>query len=184
MKQTIEKTWDLLDTTIKEIQKKNPEVFCNGTQESFDREFRKLYEYIKDNFMKDEVKNLDRHKVASIIIVSIIKMQVVGYKGNLPEDSKFFAPYVIAASVGITYMMDRLNLLLREKNLKQVDRLWFPDALSCDTEYIEIFSRNLYFANEISGWSLNPLDIAEKLFVLEYVTLEKNDIDPHVLKEE
>ena len=79
-------------------------------------------------------------------------------------------------------MQSQLNKILVDKNLQPIKALWFPKAVSCKTPYFEIFCRNLYFSNNSDKWGLNPLDIAEKLFILEYVTLEKAGIDPQILK--
>lgn len=81
-------------------------------------------------------------------------------------------------------MQDRLNKKLVDKGENPIGKIWMQDALSCDTPYFEILCRNLFYAKSDAGWNINPLDMAEKLFILEYVTLEKNGIDPHILKED
>lgn len=183
MRQTIERTWELLETTVKQINKQTPGVILdNDSYRKFDDNFRKIYNAIKEHYMENKVKNLDRHKVASIIIVSILKSNAIIYQGEIEQGKEFFGQYLIAASVGITFMQNQLNAILVEKNKEPIKNLWFPDPLSCDTPYFEIFCRNLYFSNCNSDWGLNPLDIAERLFLLEYVTLEKCGIDPHILK--
>jgi hypothetical protein len=184
MKQTIEKTWDLLENTVKQIRKKNSGVILDsGSYEKFDDIFRKIYSEIKERYMENTTQNLDRHKIASIIIISIINSNAIVYQGKVGEGEEFFGQYLIAASVGITFMQNQLNMLLIEKNKKPIEKLWFPDALSCDTPYFEIFCRNLYFSNNNDDWGINPLDIAERLFILEYVTIEKCGVDPHIFKE-
>lgn len=183
MRQTIERTWELLENTIKQIDKKTPGVVLSkGAYRRFDDNFRKLYNEIKEHYMENDVKNLDRHKVASIIIVSIIKANAIVYQGKVEQGKEFFGQYLIATSVGMTYMQYELNKLLVEKNEKTITKLWFPSPISCDTPYFEIFCRNLYFANCNNNWGLNPLDVAEKLFILEYITLEKYGINPKILK--
>ena len=81
-------------------------------------------------------------------------------------------------------MQDRLKKKLVDKGENPIGKIWMPDALSCDAPYFEILCRNLFYAKSDAGWNINPLDMAEKLFILEYVTLEKNGIDPHILKED
>ncbi len=181
MRQSIEKTWKLLEVTVEQM----PEMgVCESAFSEYDRVYRKMYKNIQERYMKDSSENLDRHKEAAIAIISIIKANAIVYKGEIKEGQIFIGSYMTAASVGVTLMIQRLNSLLAEKNLKTINRLWYPDALACDTSYFSIFYRNLYFSNNNEEWGLNPLDIAERLFILEYVTLEKNGIDPHVLKEE
>lgn len=184
MRQTIEKTWDLLENTVKQMNRIDSGVILDSNSyKKFDNNFRKLYSEIKEHYMESTVKNLDRHKIASIIIVSILNSNAIIYQGEIAQGEKFFGQYLIAASVGITFMQNQLNMLLIERNKEPIQKLWFPNALSCDTSYFEIFCRNLYFSNNNNDWGINPLDIAEKLFLLEYVTLEKCGIDPYILKE-
>lgn len=184
MKQTIEKTWSLLEKTVEVANRKNLNIILNAqAKEKFADEFETLHKHIKENYMREEIQNLDRHKVAAIIMVCILSSDALAYEGVLQENERFFGEYLIAGSVGINYMQDRLNSLLVEKNQNTIDKFWFPEALSCDTKYFEIFCRNLYYADNEEKWGLNPLDIAEKLFLIEYATLEKNGIDPCVLKD-
>lgn len=184
MKQTIERTWELLENTVKQINKKKSGVLLEGdSYKRFDDNFREMYHEIKERYMENTVRNLDRHKIASIIIVSILKSNAIVYQGEIEQGEEFFGQYLIAASVGITFMQNQLNALLIEKNKGPIKNLWFPDALSCDTPYFEIFCRNLYYSNNNDAWGINPLDIAEKLFLLEYMTMEKCGIDPHIFKE-
>lgn len=183
MKQTIERTWELLENTVDQLSKQTAGIVLNkDSYKKFDDNFRQAYKEIKEHYMDNNVKNLDRHKVASIIIVSILKSDAIVYQGKNEQNKEFFGQYLIATSVGITFMQNQLNTILVEKNEQPIKKLWFPDPLSCDTPYFEILCRNLYFSNNNSNWGLNPLEIAEKLFLLEYVTLEKCGIDPHVFK--
>lgn len=185
MKQTIEKSWDLLGKTVQMMQSKIADIeFDDKAKSTYDANFRRLYELIQKEYMKNDVKNLDRHKVASIIIISILKSNAIVYKKEIRDDKRFFGEYLIAVSVGIAYMQDRLNSKLIDKGQNTITKIWLPDAISCDTPYFEILCRNLYYSENSSEWGLNPLELSEKLFILEYVTLEKNNIDPHILKEE
>ena len=110
MRQMVEKIWELLECNIKEMNKKSQDVILNyEAHDRFYDYFKELYAEIKKNYMKNEVKNLDRHKVSGIIIVTIIKSDVIQYKGKMEENYIFFGKYVIATSVAITYMQDRLN---------------------------------------------------------------------------
>jgi hypothetical protein len=184
MKNLIEITWNLLKEPSKEIEKKYPGLLIDKDAKKLYAEyFEKYYNLIRHNYMKDRVENLDRHKVASIMIVSMIKAEVIKYNGELHEDEKFFGQYLIIATLGISYMQDKLNKLLINKGKEPISTLWLPTAISCDTLYFEILCRNLYFSNNNSEWGLNPLDLAEKLFIFEYVTLEKKKIDPSILKD-
>ncbi len=185
MTQTIDKTWDLLRVAVeKEVKKCSELSLDESAYETYKQNFKNLYGFIKKEYMKDKVKNLDRHKVAAIVIASIVQSEAVKYLGEIESGKTFFGQYLIASVVGMNYLQDRLNALLKERKLPKIEGLDFPEALSCDTKYLDIFSRNLYYSHGRAEWGINPLDIAEKLFLLEYRTLEKNGIDPKELKEE
>ena len=116
--------------------------------------------------------------------VAIIESKAVICSESLSENKRFIGQYLVAASVGMTYMQDRLNEILIKKHQNPIEKIWMPAfAFSCDVPYFEIFGRNLYFSNEIAKSVLNPLDISKELFLLEYITIEKNKIDPQLLKE-
>lgn len=182
MTEIIDKAWELLDVAVSQAKDKDEKVALNdAARDEFASSFKEKYNLIKDKFMKQSVKYLDRHKVASIIIASIVETNAVIYEGDIPKDSTFFGKYLIAFSVGMSYMQNRLNKILKEKGQKEIERFYFPTPFSCKTPYNEIFSRNLYYTHELTDWNLNLLDISEILFLLEYMTLEKNGIDPIVL---
>ena len=132
--------------------------------------------------MKDSSKPLDRHKIAAILIISTIRTDVLkSTKKN--ENDIFIGNYILATEVGLSYMLQILNEELEKRELPPIEKYYFPEAFSCKTDYSKIFYRNLYFSNENADWGLNPLDIAERLFLLEYITLLKNEIDTSILKE-
>ncbi len=186
-KDIIENTWLLLNNTIKAVKRENINVSLVGSaKEIYSNIFMKEIKYIKDNYMRSNVLHLDRHKTAGIIIYSVLKAKAIKYEGCPPKDSNFFGEYLVAGSLGINYMIDRLNAVLKKKDKKkrQITKLWMPEhVFSCEVPYFEIFCRNLYFAEQNEKWGINPLDLSEKLFLLEYITVEKEGIDPIILKE-
>ena len=186
LQQIVEKTWSMLDKAIKGIGRSADFMYVDSSaKEAFEDRFNNLYNHILNDYMKDTVEALDRHKVASIITVALIEADVIKFIGEIPSEKKFFGNYLVAASIGISYMQDRLNKKLIEKGENPIGKLWMPPyALSCDTPYFEIMCRNLYYSNNEFGWGLNPLEMADKLFILEYITLEKNGINPLILKED
>ena len=185
MDATTTAVWKLLDITIKNMRNSDSRIHLNAMAKSkFKSNFESLIQNIKDEYMDDTVKNLDRHKCSAIIIVSILKSQAITYNGKLDEGVIFIGQYIAATSVGFTYMQSCLNSLLKEKGeSKVIDKLCFPTPMSCETPYFDVFCRNLYYADNNNEWGLNPLDIADRLFLLEYYTLIKNDIDPSILNE-
>ena len=55
-----------------------------------------------------------------------------------------------------------------------------PRALVCETDYETIICRNLYYAK--TYYDLNPIDLANTLFLLEQFTLLKLDVDLDILR--
>lgn len=182
MTPTIDKTWELLNKTIIELKDENI-LIDNDAYENFKKIFKDLYDEIRKAYMEKKEESLDRHKLASIIIVSILKSGCIKHQNPIDENNEiFFAPYVLATSVGMTFMQRELNKTLKRKKKKMIQKLTFPDAFSCDTSYFDIFCRNLYYANDNKQYGLNPLDIAEKLFLLEYIAVKNEKIDVNILK--
>lgn len=183
LEKLINKIWNITSQGAQMMKDECGEVTYNKkSKEYFGKTFESLYVYIANEYMRCPDEPLDRHKVAAITIISIIKADVVTSDYS-SEDNIFFGNYTLATDSGLQYMLSELNKRLHEKGMRQVERYYFPIAMACETDYYRIFYRNLYFANNNEKWNLNPLDIAERLFLLEYMTLEKNGINPEVLKE-
>ena len=47
-----------------------------------------------------------------------------------------------------------------------------PTDMACKTDYFDILTHNLYFSR--NDYMLNPLDLVDKLFLLEYLTFKNN----------
>lgn len=179
----IDRTWDLLDVAVVQAQEQDPCVLCNkDTKGKYSEALREKYKFMMQ-FMKPSVSSLDRHKVASIIIASVIETDAVVYNKDVPKNNSFFGKYMIAVSVGLSYMLELLNIRLSKKEI-EVKQYLFPEAFSCTTPYFEIFSRNLFLTHERTNWKLNLLDMSELLFFIEYMTLKENGIDPSILTDE
>lgn len=185
MKEIVIAAWSVLDIAVTQARSKDENVVLNeDAKDEFGRLFKEKYEFVKKTFMKKSVKYLDRHKVASIIIAAAVEADVVVYKSKVPEGNAFIGKYLIPTSAGLSYMQKRLNEILTEKGQETIKEYHFPVAFSCMTPYLLIFARNLYFTNELTDWKINLLDMSENLFLLEYVTLIKNGLDPSILIEE
>lgn len=180
----VDRSWKLLDAAVVQAREQDDGILLNeNAREKYAETLTDKYKFMM-KFMKPSVSSLDRHKVASIIIASIIETDAVIYEKEIPEDSSFFGKYMIAVSVGLSYMLERLNVRLNDKGIKKIERYRFPVAFSCATPYFEIFSRNLYLTHERTDWKINLLDMPEILFFIEYFTLKENDIEPGGLTED
>ena len=181
LKPMIDKLWQLALDGARAMQIRDDNIKINESKSEFSSTFEVLYNTISNKYMQSPSEALDRHKIASIFMVSIIK-------SNMLEEKKksnliFLGNYILATDCGLLYMMFELNKRLLEKNKEVLNKYVFPSAMSCETDYYRIFYRNLFYSDNNSEWKLNPLDIAERLFLLEYITLEKNGINQNVLRE-
>lgn len=185
MKPLTNEIWDIVKIGADAMCAEDSKIrFKESQKHVFENSCKKIYDDILE-YMEDKKNPLDRHKMTAIFIISVIKAEVLETT-NKDEDAVFVGNYVLASEVGFSYMRKALNEKLEEKlegKTEPIQEFYFPQANSCSTDYFRIFYRNLYFANTNSEWNLNPLDIAERLFLIEYLTLEHNQIQPDILKE-
>ena len=182
MDKYIEEIWTSFKNEVEYYKKKDAKLKFNEDKKAdFEKNLRKLYKDIKIKYMNKNVKALDRHKVAAVSIVSAINSDIISYE-KVSTGKVFVGAEMIATEVALSWMLQKLNEKLKDvEHCKTIPIYFMPSAFACDTPYFDIFSRNLYFAKE--KYSLNPLDIAEKLFLLEYITLLKCEIEPEKLIE-
>lgn len=182
MTQLIDNVWNLARIESEKYSSDNPNFVFNENQYgNFKEKFIEHYNTIKERYMQPSVKNLDRHKVSAIIIISLLESNAISYK-NLEPGSVFIGAELLSLKVGLAYLIEKLSEKLQSKGIQQtINEFQFPNAQSCDTSYLEIMCRNLYYAK--NNYTLNPLDLAERLFLLEYISLTKENIDPDILKD-
>ncbi len=182
MTRTIENIWEAIAKLSLELQKSNDNiVFDAGKKDIFVATFEEYYTEIMDNHMY-ETTALDAHKIAAIIIVSILQNDVLIIR-EYDQENIFIGEELVAISVALSYMRDRLNEKLIEKQIeKQIDKYKLPIAFACDTPYVEVWSRLLYIAKNKEKPAFNILDLSDKLFLLEYITILEAGIEPLRLK--
>lgn len=185
MTNMLEAFWKSLCETVEYHREKNDKIYIElNCHDKFIEESDALYKSIKNEYMDKDVKVLDRHKIAAICIVKSIEVGAVQYRGNLGNKRIFLGSQMFATEVALSWMVTQLNARLEEAGLSErITSFYMPEAFICHTNYFEIFSRSLYYAPKLCGGNYNTLDIAEKLFLLEYITLIKNGIDPTRLRD-
>jgi len=159
----------------------------------FEQSFARRRKYVLDNYMENS-KSLDRHKLSAIVIIELILAKIVELKVPVrTDDNLALDEYLMATSTGFELMRYWLNKTLEKKQQPIVEKWYIPELLSCpDNEYYKVFARNLFFTFERSKedtdeqfrTGFNELELAEKLYLFEQLTLIKNDIDMDALKEE
>lgn len=183
MRAFFEASWKTLSEEVKFAQKNNKNIVLNEALK--DDVFKALhteYDNVKNKYMSKQTQFLDRHKVIAIFICLIIEKDVIQYNGKLNTDEIFLGKELIATSAAFSVMFDMLQEKLSEKNCKlECDAYYMPIAMSCKTPYQLIFARNLRYCQDSGG--INVLELSEKLFLLETITLIKNNIDPRIIAE-
>ncbi len=178
LKQMANELWELVKRGKDAIILQAQDIMFEDKGVQFCEFFCNMYKEIQDAYMRKS-EALDRHKVAAIMMISVIEIKPLSIQEQARE---FMGNYVLAADAGFNYMLDELNRVLKDNGMECILRYFFPDALACDTYYYKIFYRNLYYTEKNESWSYNPLELADKLFLLEYITLKENNVDMTKLK--
>ena len=129
------------------------------------------YERYRKNYMKANVRFLDRHKVAAILVVQGLASGIIRSEVKPSDEEIDIGPQKVLLMCAFDYIIAQTNRILVQKDsvLSQLDEFIFPQAWACPTAYIDILSRNLYYAEK--DFMLNEMDLAEKFFLLEYICL-------------
>lgn len=178
----VDNLWDIVEKEYKKYEEKDSNfIFAKDKQDEFKKQVDLLYKDIKRQYMLPTVKHLDRHKMAACIIIKMLEMDIISYK-KVSSEYLFIGAELIALKVGLSYMRAKVNEKLAERKvIRRMKRFTFPEAQACETPYIEIICRNLYYAKR--DFVFNPLDLADRLFLLEYISLQKQRINPNRLKD-
>lgn len=177
--------WNLAQEEAINISKAFPDSFAfnDNSEFIFYESFDNYMTDIKSNFMQDGVNTLDSHKIAAITICSIINSNILKVIFKYDKEEKLFiGNEKIAFTIGLSYMNTAMRELLKDtsESIKFKDYV-MPEALICDTDYITILCRNLYYAK--TYYKLNPIDLANTLFLLENFNLVNFGINLNIVKE-
>lgn len=186
-----DKIWEVIGENSEQMKRQYPSlVFHGDKKEEFDREFKRQYKETMSRFMTDSTKELDSHKQAAIIIICCLKIGVVEYPEDAPEhnadrETISLVPQIIAVNTGLSFMQSYLSERLREKKIPtKVEQYYFPVAFACNTPYGNSMCRILYYEqHKEHGMDFNVLELADRLFLLEYINLLQYGIEPTLLKE-
>ena len=179
--------WDALYHGFKEIQMKYPELKFNSDKKGkFNQLYEKTYNEIIEKYITKKTQTLDAHKQAAIIIVCCLKLKVIDVsmcsKHSDNADINLI-PQIIAINVGLSYMLECLNRILKSKHIyKHIERYYLPIAFACDTPYEKVMCRLLANEQNSGDLTLVILELADRLFLLEYINLLQYKIEPSLLK--
>ncbi len=153
-------------------------IFYSEKKDEYIKSVNDKYLDYKSKYLKDEVEYLDRHKMAAILVVCGIECKIIdsGEIGKEIEDDKIdICIQKILLLAAFDYLLEIMNLKIEQQNddsIKKIDSISFPSAFTCPTPFIDILSRTLYYAEK--NYKLNEMELAEKLFLLEYISILKD----------
>lgn len=186
MKETRVAIWNAVLKQCSSMMETDKDIIMyTDSEQVFHQNFDYYYNLIIDKFMKLPDEHLDRHKIAAVIICSILRADVLGVVNN-PEcvqtiDDIFLANEKLALNIALSYMHQKL---IDEYKANRIpfegifEDFIFPRPLSCDRDYTEVICRDLYFAKKY--FELDPLSIANFLFLLEEYSFEASRIEINI----
>ncbi|MDR0490858.1 MAG: hypothetical protein LBH28_06405 [Oscillospiraceae bacterium] len=159
----------------------------------FEDNFKLRQEFVLVNYMDGTVKFLDRHKLSSIIVIELLCANVVALseelRGRSDDNNLAIDEYVLATLTGLELLRYWLNKKLTKLRIPEITEWVVPKLLACpDNEYYKVFARNLLFTRKRNNHpqyptSYNELELAEKMYLFEYITLVSKGIDIQKLQE-
>lgn len=170
---------NLKDVTYYYKQQDKYLLFDENQYDNFEATFKNKYNYIKEQFMASNVEYLDRHKVAALLIITSLELDLIKYDKPLGDKKIFLGKEMIITEVAFNWMLKSLNEELNKLHLPNIESYFMPKAFACKTSHFEVFCRNLYYSGQDGVF--NPLLLSENLFLLEYITLIKNNVNPELL---
>lgn len=177
--------WNTLVEEIKKVQKNDDNIYLDNSRydyHDFEKFFQDEYDRIKDNYMTKDTEFLDRHKVAAITVKTIIDLHLVGYKRKIASNEVFIGAELIALQVALSYMFKMLEKKIEIAGLPFSAKSYvLPIPMSCNTDYMYIFARNLLYCQECGG--IVSIELADKFFLIESLTLKEYRINPKLLKD-
>lgn len=164
-------------------------TFHSEREEDFINSFARYYKTIKGQFMTPETKALDAHKQIAIMLISAWEAHAIE-QAPCEEDQIPLGCQAVMLDVAFSYLEQSINSKLADLRVRPI-KLKLPDALACETSYFNILRRMLYYELSVGGqqgseeyaMSYNILEWSDRFFLLEYIALLENGIDPRLIKD-
>lgn len=156
------------------------DVIINNEKKSlfikYCKDYRKM---VLTNYMDEDTKELDRHKIAAIIVVSLIKSGAIQQAKDIiiSEDEIFVGDKMLAMDMALAYMLSDLNQHIEAKGITPLNHYFFPNSFSCEYNFYDVMVRKIFYNEENNILDKIILDLADLFFLIEYITLLKSDID-------
>lgn len=175
MKSTTMAFWKLISEWCNVLSEgENSLIIDSSVQKEYIAKCDEAYDYCKSHNMKKGVQHLDRHKIASILVLEGFKLDVVKRKDGKNADNEkqiFIGQEKVLFACAINYLAQQINLAIKksQNDIKPMRNFPLPQAFSCNTGYDDITCRLLHYGKE--NGTLSVLDLADKFFLLEYIAI-------------
>lgn len=179
-----ESLWASFKNEAERLVENNKDLeFYADKKSEFDKEFDALYGLIMEQCMAKDVDNLDAHKQASIGAIVFSKIAPIGSKVAISDDEVFIVNESLGLSVALSCMQDYLNTRLQRNGKNTLDKPYdMPEPINCNDNFFFIMCRTMYY-NKLNGIiDKTVLNLADILFLIEYITLQNNNISLDDLK--
>lgn len=170
----LKRLWNEMVINAEKIQRTNAYIIVNKDRYFlFEKIFLEKYDDVK-KIMASSVKYLDRHKVAAIIVYSILKTNFLEYSAD-NKDKQFILPYQFAFSAGLSYMQYEYNHELIEAGKKPIECFNFPPTV-CGDNYLNHMIRFLFYEDKRN--EMNIISLSNIFFLLKHL-INLNLNHPH-----
>ena len=179
----LETFWTILEENYKKSPQKKAIIFHEEKKEEFFKMCEDKYEDIQQNRMKNPDKALDVHKKIAIAVYACLNTELMEYKAELKKDQVEVVLEKAAVDMAFSYLKARVKEKADDNGLEMIypDRFEFPIAFSCNTLYPDILVRLLFYQRE-KRQDIDILMLANQFFLVEYIHLLQQGIDPVLLK--
>ncbi len=178
MKSTIDPFLELIKAYCDVLRSKGFNITFDSEKKGIYRDLVKShYDIYKSKYMDASVvENLDRHKIAAILVATGLECDIIKPVEELDKSGKIYIGRQKVLLLGaFDYLLSKLNECLKQKEcpLQPMKRMLFPLPWSCETDYVDVFARNLYYEEKEYGKDhINIMELAEKFFLLEYISIQ------------
>lgn len=178
MKKTTEQFWNALERECLKNYSAEllPLYLVKAEKEKYLQQCDDRYGEYKRKFMKPEVENLDRHKVAAIMVGEGIARNIICCDSSFGNQI-FIGQEKILLTCAFQYIIREFNSIIKNSGFERMKYFVLPEAFSCGTKYIDIMCRNLVYTKKTKVFAdpeiaLNiEMELAEKFFLLEYIAI-------------
>lgn len=175
MKSTTLAFWELVNTQCMSLSSGEHAIYLDDSvKNQYIAACDDAYKLCKQRDMHSDVRNLDRHKVASILVTEGLNLEIIKRKDKKCADTEnewFIASQKVLLICAISYLAQEVNALIRDAKttIKPMRRFILPKAFSCQTYYIDIMCRLL--RREMEAGRLSFLLLSNDFFLLEYIAI-------------